>query len=152
MLVEVAGSLIACIRVELSMRALESAYLNGVSCGKKMSYRFSLSGDETRSNSSLRMKRKRIFQRMIMSKRITKKKRFHLDAQKSQTNDFSPQKLKAIKSKYPCNLKVANYLLSSVYRAIILRFSWYYMVKFMRHTFIAKSVPRARRGNKTHFN
>lgn len=52
-LAEVAGSLIAYVRAELSMRALESAYLNGVSRGKRMSYRFSLSG-EPNANQTLR--------------------------------------------------------------------------------------------------
>lgn len=59
LLAEVAGSLIVYVKIKFSMRALESAYLNGVARKKKISYRISLSGDET----SLRMKHKQIFQR-----------------------------------------------------------------------------------------
>lgn len=145
MLAEVAGSLIACVRVKLSMRALESAYLNGVSHGKKMSYLFFPLGRRN-ANQTLRCVRNASgFFNWWFYVEANRKKRLHLDAQKFRANDFSPQILISITSKYPCNLKVSNYLLSSAFTvsrnnlAILVH---YYIVKFMSHTFIAKSVPR----------
>lgn len=93
MLAEVAGSLIACVRAELSMRALESAYLNGVSHEKKMSYRFSLSRDQTRTKLSVAYEMRFFNDDYVEANR---KKRFCLDAQNISNKQFFATKVKRL--------------------------------------------------------
>lgn len=73
-LVEVAGSLIACVRAKLSMRALESAYLNGDFVRGELLF----SSREIKREAKLRMKRqKRIFRQLGRKPRRITKMDFH---------------------------------------------------------------------------